>query len=243
MLPEILGCYQSQKREKMGKGAAARDFTQRINWLALRLDAARIMLFPLGDDHLPLALERIVAAKDFLAHFLPAPLLFGERLAPATLVLSRLLRDVGGQLDKAALPGDERTLYTVLQTALTAAKAADQGPSAVLAVLEAMGADATGVDAQKLAINAFGISLRKKKDFETATAYYHKALELAPDDERLLFNLARVLFEQGNAAGCQQILEQALAVDPDFAEARKFLRYVLRQNQDDGLTGLPDITF
>lgn len=86
MLPEILGCYQSQKLEKMGKGAASgREFTQRIDWLALRLDAARILVFPLDDKHLPLPLQKTVTPSEFLGHFLPAPLLFTERLAPAAL--------------------------------------------------------------------------------------------------------------------------------------------------------------
>ena len=243
MLPEILGCYQSQKREKMGKGAAARDFTQRINWLALRPDAARIVIFPLSDDNLPLPLEKIITASDFLGHFLPAPLLFGERLAPAVLVLSRLLRDVGVQIDKAALPEAERALYTVIEATLRLASATDNGPAAVLDVLAAMGTDTSGREAQKLAINAFGISLRKKKDFETAAIYYRKALELAPGDERLLFNLARVLFEQGDGHGCRQALERALAVDPEFLEAQKFLRYIERQPQADVSTVFPDVTF
>jgi len=241
MLPEILGCYQSQKREKMGKGGSGRDFTQRIDWLALRLDAARILIFPLGENHLPLPLQKSVTPEEFLLHFLPAPLVFNERLGPAALVLSRLLRDVGANLDQAALPEAERALYAVLLTAL--AVGGEKDPAArALAVLFSMGPDATGIDAQKLAINAFGIHLRKQKDFDTAAAYYRQALELAPGDERLLFNLARVLFEKGDTDTCRDLLKQALATAPDFAEARKFLRYLKRQADAGDDEAFPGIT-
>ncbi|MHC1713785.1 MAG: tetratricopeptide repeat protein [Solidesulfovibrio sp.] len=241
-LPEILGCYQSQKREKMGRGASGRDYTQRIDWLAMRLDAARILLFPLDDERLPLPLQKTVSAKEFLTHFLPAPLIFNERLAPAALVLRRLLHDVGATLDQAALPDAERALFTVLLAALTII--GEKNPArAALAVLKTMRQNAMDGDAQKQTINAFGIHLRKQKDFDTAAAYYRKALELAPEDERLLFNLARVLFEKGDLAACRGILEQALTVDPEFAEARKFLSYLNRRAADEDGDVFPDVTF
>ena len=170
-LPEILGCYQSQKREKMGgKGGSGRDFTQRIDWLALRLDAARILTFPLDERHLPLPLQKIITAEEFLLHFLPAPLLFTERLGPAAVVLARLLRDVGPGLDHKSLPEAEQALFVVVLAALAAAGQPDTD-AAVLDVLTATGGGLSP-EAQKLSINAFGISLRKSGDFDTAAAFY-----------------------------------------------------------------------
>lgn len=240
-LPEILGCYQSQKREKMGgKGGSGRDFTQRIDWLALRLDSARILIFPLDEKHLPLPLQKIVTPEEFLLHFLPAPLLFTERLGPASVVLARLLRDVGPGLDHKSLPDAERALFVVVLAALAAAGLPDSSEAA-LKVLTAAGAGLSA-DAQKLTINAFGISLRKRGDFDTAAAFYRKALELSPGDERLMFNLARVLYEKGDAPGCSQLLEQALAADPEFTEARSFLRYLKRRAPAPSDDEFPDIT-
>jgi tetratricopeptide (TPR) repeat protein len=242
MLPEILGCYQSHKQQRMGGGGGTgRDFTQRIEWLALGLGDARILLFPLADNKLPLPLSKSVSHEDFLKHFLPEPLVYNDRLAPAALVLSRLLGDVGDRLDQGALPEAERALYAVVLAALGASKHKDP-PSAARAVLEAANAAQAGGDVQKQTINAFGIRLRKRKDFDTAIAYYRKALELAPGDERLLFNLARALFEKGDLQGCQSSLEEALAKSPDFAEARKFLRYLTRRMQALPDEDFPDIS-
>jgi len=244
MLPEILGCYQSSKREKMGRAGTGRDFTQSIAWLALRLPPESILIFPLGRDKLPLPLQKSISAEEFLAHFLPEPLLYQEQLAPAAQVLAQLLRNTGDTpIDQTVLSGAERALYTVLLAALGSTGHQDP-PAAVLPVLEAAVASRAAVDdVQKASINAFGIHLRKRRDFDTAIIFYRKALEMAPDDIRLLFNLARALYEKGAISECRAALEQALARSPDFMEARKFLHYLDRQaaepSQDDVF---PDIT-
>ena len=122
ILPEILGCYQSEKREKMGgKGGSGREFVQRIDWLAMKLGPARIVIFPLDEKHLPMPLQKIVTPEEFLRHFVPAPLLYSERIAPAALVLGRLLRDVGPGLDHTTLPPPEQALFLVILAALAAA--------------------------------------------------------------------------------------------------------------------------
>lgn len=241
ILPEILGCYQSEKREKMGgQGGSGRGFVQRIDWLAMKLGPARIVIFPLDEKHLPMPLQKIVTPEEFLRHFVPAPLLYSERIAPAALVLARLLRDVGPGLDHKTLPPPEQALFMVILAALAAAGRPDTGEDA-LAVLQG-GAGAATAEGQKLAINAFGISLRKSGDFDGAANYYRKALELSPDDERLMFNLARTLYEKGDPAGCRALLEKAVAAAPDFTEAKAFLRYLARHAKPAGVEDFPDIT-
>ena len=223
-----------------GKGSKGREFTQRIDWLALRLDLDRILTFPLDEGHLPLPLQKIVAADEFLLHYLPAPLLFTERLAPAAVVLVRLLRDVGPGLDHKTLPEAEQALFVVVLTALAVAGLPDTGNEALKVLTTAGGGMAA--QAQAISINAFGISLRKRGDFDAAAAFYRKALELAPTDERLMFNLARALFEKGDAPACSQLLEQALAAAPEFAEAKAFLRWLKRRTPVPGDDDFPDIT-
>lgn len=244
MLPEILGCYQSNKQEKMGRAGTSRDFTQSIEWLAMRLPPESILIFPLGKDRLPLPLQKTISAEEFLAHFLPEPLLYREQLAPAAQVLAEVLRQSEtAPLDQATLSGAERALYTVILSALGSA-GHENPPAAVGGVLEAAVAVTSAADdIQKASINAFGIHLRKRRDFETAILFYRKALEMAPTDTRLLFNLARALFEKGDMDACQATLRQALALDPNFVEAQKFLRYLERQaNEPSTEDVFPDIS-
>ena len=103
-----------------GAGSTGRGFTQRIEWLVLRQGEDHFMVFPLAENKLPMPLPKTVSSKEFLDHFLPEPLLFNERLAPAAQVLSHLLKDEGDRLDQAALPETERALYTVILAALGA---------------------------------------------------------------------------------------------------------------------------
>lgn len=243
MLPQILGCYQSTKREKMGKSGTGREFTQSIEWLVLRLPPDGILVFPLGQDRLPMPLQKTISADNFLTHFLPEPRVYEEHLAPAARVLARLLRDTDdAPLDQSTLSGAERALYAVVLAALGTAGHANP-PSAVRSVLEAALSVRTDDDVQKASINAFGIHLRKRKDFDTAVMFYRKALELDPDDIRLLFNLARALYEKGDVTGCRSTLEQALDHAPGFTEAQKFLRYLDRQDAESSQDEpLPDIT-
>jgi len=229
MLPEILGCYQSHKRQKMSKTEEA--FTQVIDWLVFRGDPTRFLLFPLGQNRLPLPLIKSVTPEEFLAHFLPAPHLFSDRLEPAARKLVQRLRTSQTTLDPEKLPEAEQSLLTVILIVLSSSGVAAPG-KAVLPLLTGARVATAGAEAQKFAINAFGIHLRKQKAFDKAAQYYRKALELAPDEEHLMFNLARTLFEKGEVDACRDMLEQALSVAPDFAEARKFLRYLDRHDAD-----------
>jgi len=243
MLPHILGCYQSKKREKMGKSGTGRAFTQSIEWLVLRLPPDRILLFPLGQNRLPMPMQKETSADNFLTHFLPEPLVYEEYLAPSARVLARLLRDTkDAPLDQGALSDAERALYTVVLAALGSAGHADP-PAAARAVLESAIPTQAEDDVQKASINAFGIHLRKQKNFDAAIQFYRKALELDPNDVRLLFNLARALYEKGDMAECRSALEQALELTPTFVEAQKFLKHLERQGiQTPQEDALPDIT-
>ena len=76
--------------------------------------------------------------------------------------------------------------------------------------------------------NEFGIALRKKGLHGEALKYYLKARKLCGDDENLLFNIGRLLFEMGDRARAESVLEKALAMAPDFAEAYKLFSHIRR---------------
>ena len=76
--------------------------------------------------------------------------------------------------------------------------------------------------------NEFGTALRKKGLHEEALKYYQKARRLCGDDENLLFNIGRLLFDMGDCSGAAIMLEKALAMDSGFAEAQQLLSHILR---------------
>ena len=71
--------------------------------------------------------------------------------------------------------------------------------------------------------NEFGINLRKKGLFDEALKYYFRARDLSKDDDHLLLNIARVYYEQKRLPEAEAAAREALAINPDLAEARRLL--------------------
>ena len=62
---------------------------------------------------------------------------------------------------------------------------------------------------------------------DAARSEYRAVLAIDPEHPRAMLGLARVDFENGDAAGCRKLLERALRVYPDFPEARALLDVTL----------------
>lgn len=79
---------------------------------------------------------------------------------------------------------------------------------------------------QKFMFTDFGLALRRKRLPRLALACHKRALAFAPNDEHILFNVARMEYELDNIEAAKDHLYQALAVAPDFAVARSFLQFL-----------------
>lgn len=71
-----------------------------------------------------------------------------------------------------------------------------------------------------------GLALRREKQYELALLCHSRALELSPDDERVLFNIARTEFEMGKINEAREHLYGILEKNPEFSVARDFLRFL-----------------
>ncbi|MFZ5586877.1 MAG: tetratricopeptide repeat protein [Thermodesulfobacteriota bacterium] len=78
--------------------------------------------------------------------------------------------------------------------------------------------------------NEFGIQLRKMGLYAEAARHYTRAINLAPRDENLWFNLGRALFEGGQRERGLGAIKKALEMNPGLEEARKYLAAVQAQN-------------
>lgn len=72
-------------------------------------------------------------------------------------------------------------------------------------------------------LNSQGMALRKQNRLDEAIVLYQRALKLHPQSDRLLYNLAVALVNQNKVAKAKVRLEQALAVNPNFAQALNLL--------------------
>jgi tetratricopeptide (TPR) repeat protein len=77
------------------------------------------------------------------------------------------------------------------------------------------------------AYNAAGIQARKDGDFEKAVVEFQKALAVTPDDEALLYNLARTNIEKVAWKVAEDFIRKALQVNPAFQEGLQLLNYIL----------------
>lgn len=72
--------------------------------------------------------------------------------------------------------------------------------------------------------NRLGIAYRKQQKFDKALKLYANARLHHPDDEHLLFNIARTHFEADRFHDAEVLLEEALLMDPRFKEANWFVQ-------------------
>jgi tetratricopeptide (TPR) repeat protein len=79
---------------------------------------------------------------------------------------------------------------------------------------------------QKYMFSDFGLALRRKHKNSLALLAHRRALSLAPDDENVMFNVARAEYEMGNVEGAKVCLNRVLQRSPDFLPARTFLQFL-----------------
>lgn len=80
--------------------------------------------------------------------------------------------------------------------------------------------------------NTMGIDLRKKGDYIGALHAYTQALSLTPSDENLHYNIAKACIFAKDYARAMEHLENAVALRPQFEEAKKLLAKLQAKQYD-----------
>lgn len=81
--------------------------------------------------------------------------------------------------------------------------------------------------------NTLGINLRKKGKYHLACEAYHQALKLDPKDENIYYNLAKAYFFAKQTDKAIECLKQAIAINNDFEEAKKFFTELTNKKWDE----------
>lgn len=77
--------------------------------------------------------------------------------------------------------------------------------------------------------NRLGIACRKQGKIEAALALYQKALSFHPDDENLIYNMARCHYETGAYQQVVDVIRRALQINPEFTEAQHLMDVCLHR--------------
>lgn len=74
--------------------------------------------------------------------------------------------------------------------------------------------------------NELGMELRSLKLYDQALEFYERAMEVAPDDENLCFNIARAAAEKGDLDLAGESLNRALKIKPGMESALNLLAQI-----------------
>lgn len=226
--PTILGVYSSGEQRMLGQGGTAQEESGRILWFALKLGPA-CQVQPLSTLGLPSGVKKTVKEAEFRERFKPEPGLFASRILPALLgLLEKFDPERGPDLER--LTSEEKAVYKAIRPSEATQKSVrgtvspDRMVHAMLTRLSSI--QDSLIFSQGADLNLGGIDARRRGDLDAALENYLNALEVLPQDEHLLFNIARAYFERGDVRECLDALNRALELVPDFEAAIRFKRHV-----------------
>lgn len=219
----------SDKREnKLGSGGNVQLQERRVYYYAEKSDNKKLFIQPLNSNNYPSGEKRDITFDAFIKNFRPEPLFYYNKVKPVMDAVNKGLTTAERHLENDRLDKAERTYKNVLAvdsdniraifglgiTYLVAANHEDAQHvfSKIMSLDLAFGQEHTHL------FNKFGIQMRKSGMLSHAADYYEKAIALNPDDEHLLFNLSRVLFEQCEYEQSYEHIRKALTLNAGFNE-------------------------
>ncbi len=242
--PIILGVYFLGVQTEVGIGDTAGKHQSVTYWYARQLDADRFEVQPLNVYHVPSGVKSELTAGEFLTNYTPEPAYYKNNTVPALESLAKKIEKGEeffsmGNLDEAekqfvkALMIDDLNVKANYGLGKVASEKKDYARlKKVLGTL--LHLDEAFSHEYREQFNNFGIILRKNKNYDEALVFYGRALELNAMDENVHFNMARAYYEKQATDDCLHHLNMALAINPGFVEARKFLDYTMKRMGNSG---------
>ncbi|EPR43801.1 Tetratricopeptide repeat-containing protein [Desulfovibrio sp. X2] len=221
---EISGAYATYTERVRGMGGSAREDRERLLWFAVRV-GTQYHVHALNDRMQVSSIKRIIPGGEFDGIYAPEPEIWAQYIEPLVRSLSAKLGEEDALVDLSAVAPEEKGLLKALQISVPGAGSGKFAAARSL-LRKAVDRPRDIILRQTRECNVLGIALRKQKDLDGALEHYHKAVRATPEDEHLLFNMARAYFEKGEMDECRNLLEECLARRPDFPEAQAFLRYL-----------------
>lgn len=233
--PVILGVYSLKQESEIGLGDTSTKRETVTYWFARQVDADHFDVQPLNIYHVPSGVLKKLEAREFLTNYTPEPQYYKMFTVPALNSLARKLAEgedllAEGKLDEAekafikALMIDDKHVKANYGLGTVYSEKKDT-PKLMKVINTLLYLDDAFSPENREQFNTFGINLRRNKHYDAALKFYQHALELDAMDEHVYFNMARAYYEKNALEECMNNLNIALAVNPDFAEARKFMEY------------------
>ncbi|MCK9239705.1 tetratricopeptide repeat protein [Desulfocurvus sp.] len=240
---KISGVFSTQLVQRVGTGTTTRKAVKKSFWFVKQMDDGSVEIQPLNMNYVPSGPKRRVPTEDFLEKFSPEPEFYISTVYPKMKELSDTVtkgekhREKGetfsAELEfNTALSIDEENIRANFGLGLTYLdRGDDTRANDIFERLVKL--DAAFEPEHKHLFNEFGINLRKNKMYEQSVEYYERAMELSEQDEHLHYNVARAYYEKELFAQAFKSLARALELNPGFAEAAQFRKFLLDKNLVD----------
>lgn len=234
------GVFSENITHELGFGSTKRRQSAKTFWLIERTPQDTLFIQALNEHMVPVGEKKALAKDRFLADYCPEPDLFMNVVRPRMRELEEAIQRGDGHRSqeeffsaeveyKLALQIDEEDIRANFGLGLTflARGDAEKGRYVFgkLVTLEA-----AFRPEHKHLFNEFGIALRKGRMFKESALYYTRALDLAQDDDHLLYNLARAHFELRQWGEALTCVQKALGINPGLAEAEQLRQVLVRQD-------------
>ena len=236
---KIKGVFSTQTLMKIGTGTTQRKTVQKSYWFAQELEDGRIEIQPLNKNYVPSGPKKVITKEELLEKFIPEPEFYTYEVYPRIRELNKTIaradrHRIRGETYSAefeyknALKVDEENIRANFGLGLTYLDRGDTEKAQNI-FERLVKLDAAFEKEHKHLFNEFGIKLRKNKMYKQCLEYYQRALELAPEDDHLLYNIARCYFEMKDYNKCKEYLEKSLELNPDLEEAKKFMEFLQKK--------------
>ena len=232
---------------KMGFSGTTREGERVLYYYAQKTPESGISIQALNGNSVPSGDVTPVAEEEFLQKFKPEPLMYYNLVKPRMEAMQAELERgekhlEAGRLERAeesfqkALAYDAENLRAIfgLGNAYLSGGKLDDARDIFDKI---MGIELAFGPENKFLFNEFGIRMRKAGLLALAKSYYEKALAVSENDENLLFNLGRVLYELEEYDGAVEAAERCLALNPGFLIAAKLAKAARRQTAKDPAPG------
>jgi tetratricopeptide (TPR) repeat protein len=233
----ISGVFSSQEIRKVGTGTTTRKTIQKAFWYCIEQPDGSVEVQPLNTNYIPSGPKRKVPMDDFLAGFAPEPELYVANVFPKMRELNKTIARAdrhrankemfSAEMEYGnALKVDEENIRANFGLGITYLERGDTAKADNI-FERLVKLDAAFDKEHKHLFNEFGINLRKSKMIDQAVAYYTKALDLTPDDEHLLYNMARAYLEKQDYETALKYLLRSLEANPTLDVSIKFLGWMI----------------
>jgi hypothetical protein len=251
-LTQLRGVFSTGSTRKIGSGWTSRHSSSKVYWF-LEQNGESIFRRPLNENMVPHGTPEQVPIDQFMRFYVPEPEVYTDVVLPKLRELARRIDSGDVRRERGFLFAAEYEYNRALEIDVDSLRAnfgiamtyLEQGDTkrAKNIFKRIIALDVVYDEGHKHLLNELAISLRKCEMFEEAMEYYSKAASLAPDDENLFMNIARLYMEMAmftqrnnpmNRAlierlkdGCLENLERSLALNPALPESRLFLQWMV----------------